>query len=151
MSISKAIGTIILLYLGCVVLFDLAGVICATLVPEPGGRRLGGQAGFGSKALYFSVWLVAGIFSGSFFCSLSLGFTKNNLVIQKFPVVILLIALLLSAALIFFFYSIGEMLSYRVNTFHDYYVPGHAGMTYTFFISFLVSCLVQLIVSGKND
>ncbi|MBO9633287.1 MAG: hypothetical protein J7578_09225 [Chitinophagaceae bacterium] len=150
MSISKAIGTIILFYFGCVVLFDLAGVICVTLLPEPGGRRLGGQSGFGSRALYCTVWLVAGIFSGSFFCSLSIGFTKSNPVMQKMPFIILLIALFLSGALILFFYSIGEMLSYRVNTFHDYYVPGHVGMTYTFFITFLLSCLVQLIVSGKE-
>lgn len=139
-----------LFYLGCIIVFDLAGVICSILLPEPGGRRSGGQAGFGSIALYYAVWLVAGCFAGSFFCSLSIEFTKKNAIVQKNPIVVLLTAVLLSAVLILFFYSVGEMLNPVVNTFNDYYVPGHAGMTYTYFISFLLSSVVQIIVSNRK-
>lgn len=150
MGVIRSIGIIILFYLGCIIVADLAGVICATLLPEPGGRRLGGQAGFGSIALYYTVWLVAGLFAGSFFGSLSIGFTKKDPVLQRFPAIILLIALVSSSAFIFFFYSIGEMQMPVFNSFHDYYMPGHADMTYTFFISFILSCLIQLIVSRRE-
>ncbi len=142
MSLIKSIGVIALCYIGCVLAFDLAGVLLVTFLPEPGGYRLNGSAGFGSVALYYAVWLVAGCFAGAFFISLSLEATKLNTLVQRQPLIIPGIALVLSVALILFFYAVGEMQDPRFNFSNDYYVPGHRNVTYTYFISFLLICLL---------
>lgn len=141
MSLIKATGIMILCYLACVILFDLAAVLLVTILPEPGARRLSGQAGLGSKGLYYAVWLVSGCFAGSVYSAISFAYTHTSPVVSSMPGIIFLMALLLSVALVLFFYSIGEMQVPRFN--NDYYVPGHKNMTYTFFISFLGLCFYQ--------
>lgn len=141
MNLIKATGIIILCYLVCIILFDLITVLLVTILPEPGARRLNGQAGFGSKVLFFVVWLVSGCFAGSIYSAVSFAYTQRNPAVNAMPGIVFLIALLLSIALVLFFYSMGEMQVPRFN--NDYYVPGHTHMTYTFFISFLGICLYQ--------
>jgi hypothetical protein len=138
MSFIKAIGVIVLCYIGYIVAIDLIAVLLVTILPEPGDRRLNGSAGFGSLALYYAVWLVAGCLAGAFFIMQSLERTKGNVLIQQRPLLIVLTALLLSAGLILFFYLLGEMPDPRVTYSNSYYVPGNRSMTWTFFISFLL-------------
>jgi len=149
MSLSKSIGIIVLSYFICFAITDVAGAILVTIVPGPGSQTFSGHSGYGSIALYYVVWLVAGCFGGAFFASNSLNKTKGNERIQRSPMIIVAIGLLLSAALILIFYSIGEMgvpdLSYSSN----YYVLGHRYLTYTFFTSFLAVAFL-LLKPGKQ-
>ncbi|RZS75130.1 hypothetical protein [Pseudobacter ginsenosidimutans] len=149
MSFLKACMYCLLCYIGCIAVIDLAAVLLVTLLPGPGGRRLNGQAGFGSKILYYAVWLVAGCIAGTVYSAGSLALTGSNGLIRKQPVWIFILALVFSILLIAFFYSMGEMLVPQYN--NDYYVPGHAYMTWTFFISFLVICLLNCMLSKKEE
>lgn len=139
MSFLKAISVIILCYIGWIVVIDLAAVLLVTILPEPGGRRLNGTAGFGSMALYYAVWLVAGCLAGAFFVMQSLEFTKTNVLVKKQPLIIISIAVVLSFVLIALFYFLGEMQNPRYSYSIDPYVPGNRNLTFTFFISFLLA------------
>ncbi len=150
MPFLKALGIIILCYLAALLLFDIAGVLVVTLLPTPDSRRLGNYPGFGSVALYYAVWLVAGCFAGSFYAIHSVDKTKDNELIRQRPVIVFVTALVLSAVLIFVFYLLGEMQNPRFNTNHDYYVPGHRNVTYTYFASFLLMSFL-LRDYGKPD
>ncbi len=141
MSFLKVCGYCFLCYCGCIVVTDLAAVLLVTLLPEPGGRRLNGQAGFGSKVLYYAVWIVAGCIASAFYSAASLEHIQSNKLMPKTPWIVFVLALVFSALLIVLFYSIGEMQVPQFNS--DYYVPGHKQMTYTFFISFLTICFLN--------
>lgn len=140
MNLLKASGFILLCYTGCIVVTDLAAVLLVTLLPEPGSRRLNGQAGFGSTLLYYAVWLVAGCIAGFIYTAACLENLPSDKLFRKAPVMVFMLALIFSVLLIMLFYSIGEMQVPQFN--NDYYVPGHAYMTYTFFISFQAVCLL---------
>ncbi|MES2774443.1 MAG: hypothetical protein V4722_09675 [Bacteroidota bacterium] len=145
MGLPKAFSIVVLYYLGCFIVFDIAGALLVTILPEPGGYRLNGSPGFGSMALYYTVWFVTGILSGAIFTTAGRDSTSNCLLVQKYPIVISAMALLLSAGLIAAFYFFGEMNA------HGYYVPGNRYMTYTFFISFLVAHIVlSMVINGKG-
>jgi len=150
MHLAKAIGYIILCYSGSIVLVDLAAVLVVTILPSPGARRWGGYPGFGSTALYYAVWLVAGCFAGSFYWAYSSEVTRKNVFIHNNPSFIFLAACILSAGLIVIFFLAGEMLNPRYNFNNDYYVPGHRNMTYTFFGAFLLMCLILLRTVKKK-
>ena len=148
MSLLKSIGLIILSYFIRIVLTDIAGVLLVTILPGPDSYTFSGHAGYGSIALYYVVWLIAGCLVGAFFTSRSLEITKGNQRLQRKPVVIFIIALLLSAMLILFFYSVGEMAVPVWDSSSNYYVPGNRNMTYTFFISFLL--ITGLLLSKEK-
>ncbi len=149
MGLLKSIGVIILSYFICIVLIDIAGALLVTILPEPNGYTFSGHAGYGSIALYYVVWLVAGCLAGAFFTSYNFKTTKGNGLVQQNPIVIFIIAMLLSAMLILFFYSIGEMAVPVWDYSSNYYVPGNRYLTYTFFISFLLITLL-LLKNGKQ-
>jgi hypothetical protein len=148
MSFPRVCGYCLLCYVCWIFVVDLAAVLLVTLLPEPGGRRWNGHAGFGSKILYYAVWLVAGCMAGAIYSGASLEHTRSNRLVRKAPVMVFILALVFSTLLIMLFYYIGEMQTPRFN--YDYYVPGHAHMTYTFFVSFLAVCLLNCIHTKKE-
>lgn len=151
MAFLKTFGAIILFYFASLIIFDLAGVLLVTILPGPGSRRLGGYPGFGSVALYYTVWVVAGCFAGLFFSMFSFEKTASNVMIRNRPILVFIIALILSTILILVFYSLGEMQDPRYNYNNDYYVPGHRNVTFTYFISFLLVCFLARNMGKKNS
>ncbi|HMU46753.1 MAG TPA: hypothetical protein PKC72_10320 [Chitinophagaceae bacterium] len=150
MTFLKALRTIVLICLASLIIFDIAGVLLVTILPGPGSRRLGGYPGFGSVALYYTVWLVAGCFAGFFFSMYSFEKTASNVLIRQKPIIVFITALVLSIILILVFYWLGEMQNPRYNFNNDYYVPGHRNVTFAYFISFLLVCLLSRNI-GKKD
>ncbi|MGN6294071.1 MAG: hypothetical protein ACTHMV_15095 [Chitinophagaceae bacterium] len=144
MSLLKAIGIIILCYLIPAIVIDIAGVLLVTILPGPGSRRLNGNAGFGSTALYYVVWVTAGCLAGFFFTVYSREATRASIAIQRRPILIFIIGLLLSAGLLLLFYATGEMNGSWISLGNNYYVPGHRNVTYIFFISLLLVSLLLL-------
>jgi hypothetical protein len=150
MSFLKAIGISILIYIICIVVVDIGAVLIAFFLPEPGGRRLSGGAGFGSTALYYVLWAVAGCFGGVFYIATSLDKTQSCKLVQQYPVTVPGIALVLSAILIVVFYAVGEMNTYSYASSDFYYVPGHRYMTYTFFVSLVLTSFFLSYKEGKT-
>ncbi len=151
MSLQKSISYIILFYFVWIVITDIAGVLLVSILPEPDSHTLSGHAGYGSIALYYTVWLVAGCIGGAVFTIYSIEKTKKNQLVQQKPMVIFIIALLLSVILISIFYLIGEMNVPDPDYSSDYYyVPGNRYMTFTFFISFLLVTLFLLNTENRH-
>lgn len=150
MGLLKSIGLIILSYFIWIVPIDIAGALLVTILPGPDSYTFSGHAGYGSIALYYVVWLVAGCLAGAFFTSHSFKTTKGNGLVQQNPIVIFIIALFLSVMLILFFYSVGEMAVPVWDFSSNYYVPGNRYMTYIFFISFLLMTGL-LLNEGKRS
>ncbi|PZR29207.1 MAG: hypothetical protein DI535_04110 [Citrobacter freundii] len=148
MALLKSIGRIFLSYLLWIVLIDIGGALLVTILPGPDSYTFSGHAGYGSIALYYVVWMVAGCLAGAFFTiSFKTGNEKD--LPQPKPILIFIIALLLSAALICFFYSVGEMARPDRDYSGNYYVPGNRYMTYTFFSSFLL--ITFLLLNDKKS
>lgn len=144
MSFFKTICIIILCYLIPAIVIDIAGALLVTILPGPDSRRLNGNAGFGSTALYYIVWMTAGCLAGFFFTTYSREATRASIMIQRRPFLIFIIGLLLSAGLILLFYTTGEMNGSWISSGNNYYVPGHRNVTYTFFVSFLLVSFILL-------
>ena len=147
----KTIFIIAMVYFGCIVVFDIAAVLLVTILPEPDGYRLNGHPGFGSVVLYYVVWFVAGSLSGASYTMASLEVVEKKYQMGNKPVIIFSNAIILSALLIFIFYAIDEMKNPHNNYNNNYYVPGHKKVTYVYFISFLIMCLLLLKMNKKVE
>jgi hypothetical protein len=135
-AMAKKIVTAFVYYIIVVVVADLVGVLAVTIFDIFIGR-------FG--ALYYTIWLVIGVFGGIFY----MGACQKGSPGQYSPadgILATLVSLVLSTVLIFVFYQLGEMPT-NVGD-HDYYVPGHKYVTYTFFITFVVTAFLGRNFSG---
>lgn len=146
----KSIGVIALSYLIYVALTDIAGALLVTVLPGPDSVTFSGHSGYGSVALYYVVWFVAGCFAGAFFTAYNFKDKKKaDEPVQENRLLIFMIALVMSAGLILFFYSVGEMNEVDWDYSSNYYVPGNRSLTYTFFGSFL-AVMVLVLGSGRK-
>jgi hypothetical protein len=141
MNMLKAIGKLLLIYVASFVAVDIAGALLVTILPSPGGRRMGGGPGFGSLLLYYVVWIVAGCFMGLFYTEGGREKTTNSIHIQRHPLIVPAAALIFSILSIILFYALGQMSVYRYANSDFYYVPDNRYMTYAFFISMLATSL----------
>ena len=138
---AKKTGTAFFYYIIVVVVADLAGMLAVNIFDILFGR-------FDSAALYYAIWLVLGVFGGVFYWGACQQASRG----QYAPgdgILVISVSILLSALLIFIFYQSGEMSTTVSN--YDYYVPGHKYVTYTFFISFVITALLSSNITVNKD
>ena len=133
---AKKILTAFVCYIIVVVVADLVGVLAVTIFDILLDR-------FDSGALYYAIWLVIGVFSGIFYMGACQQGSRGDGILAAS------VSLVLSTLLIFVFYQLGEMLT-NVDDY-DYYVPGHKYVTYTFFITFVVTAFLVGNIAVKED
>ena len=133
MSLTKSILIIIGCFVAAIITFDIIGVLINSII-DVFGRR--GK----STMLYYSVWFVAAVFAGMLYFNVAYSYVKTNDEVKSKSWLIIVIALALSALAFVVFYTQGQMQETDM-----YYVPGNPYMTFTFFITFLLSALL-----GKN-
>jgi hypothetical protein len=121
---------IILAYTLSLVVFDLIGV-AATFLAEVFTHR--GK----SELLFYAIWFVAAIFNGLFFVSFSYEKMQENKMVSKNWMIVALCVLLGVLALLIFHWF-GQMQDSGSSEF-NHWVPGDKGLTYTYFITFMLS------------
>ena len=132
MSTTKATLIIIAFYIASIIAFDIIGVLANSLFDVFGGRSK-------SVLLYYAVWFVAAIFAGSTYYLMATDYVKANTFYNNNTWLILLFASIFSTLAIYMFSINGQM--QNVTAKQDYYVPGNASMTYTFFITFMLAAV----------
>ncbi len=138
---AKKIVTAFVYYIIVVVVADLAGVLAVNIFDVLFGR-------FDSGALYYAIWLVIGVFGGIFYWGAYQQASRG----QYSPgdgILVISVSILLSTLLIFIFYQSGEMSTTAAK--YDYYVPGHKYVTYTFFISFVITAFLSRNITVNKD
>ncbi len=135
MNLVKSILVASLLYCFWIVVLDIGAALLVTILPEPGARRLNGNAGFGSLALYYTVWAVAGFFAGFFYIGSGVDSLKENKGMMRDVIIALAVAIVLTYLLIDQLYRMNEMNKYGI------YVPGNEYMTLTFLGAFFLAIL----------
>ena len=132
MSLTKSILIIIGCYIVSVVIADIAGVLLNSLIDVFAGRRK-------NTALYYTIWFVFAIFTGILYVGTAYDYAKKNEFVKNNKWVIVLIAIILTITAFWVFYTQGQM--QNVSAKEDYYVPGNASMTYTFFSTFILASI----------
>ena len=133
MSLTKSILIIIACYVSAIIAFDIIGVVINSIIDIFGSRGK-------STMLYYTIWFVAAVFAGMLYFNVAYSYVKTNNADKSNNWIIIVIAIALSALAFIIFYTQGQMQETEM-----YYVPGNPNMTYTFFITFLLSALL-----GKN-
>ena len=141
MSTTKATLIIIAFYIASIVSFVIIGVLANSLFDVFGGRGK-------SVLLYYSVWFVAAIFAGSIYYLMAYDYVSDNEFFKNNNWMLLIMAIVISILAIWLFSVNGQMQqgSARVN----YYVPGNANMTYTFFITFILATIFARFATKPN-
>jgi hypothetical protein len=138
---AKKVLTAFVCYIIVVVVADLVGLLAVTILDILFGR-------FDSGALYYAVWMVIGVFGGIIYSS-TCQQAGGGQYAPGDSILATSVSLVLSALLIFLFCQSGEMLTTVAK--YDYYVPGHKYVTYTFFITFVVTAFLgRNITATKN-
>ena len=122
-----------LCFLLIIAVADVAGVILVTVLDILFNR-------FKSGALFYTVWLVAAIFAGTFYMALCLDKTRSDSHPKGNQFIAIVSALIMSVTCILIFHQLGEMSVTAPD--NDYYVPGHRYVTYIFFIAFVMTAFL---------
>ncbi len=144
MNLVKTIFIASLLYCFWIVVIDIVGALLVSVLPEPGARRLNGSAGFGSVALYYTVWLVAGFFAGFFYIESCINALKENKGMLQDAIIAFAVAVALTYVLVRQLYKMNEMSA------HDIYVPGNEYMTFTFLGAFFLASLIGIYIQYRE-
>lgn len=144
MNLIKSILIASLLYCFWIVIIDVAGALLVTILPGPGSRRLNGNAGWGSLALYYAVWSVAGFFAGFFYIGSCINALKGAKGMLQDAILALTVAGALTYILVRQLYQLNEMNA------NDIYVPGSENLTLTFLGVFFLACLIGVYVQYKE-
>ncbi len=136
MKLVSSILVTSLIYCFWIVILDIGAALLVTILPEPGAIRINGNAGFGSLALYYTVWAVAGLFAGFFYVGSSVDSMKENKGMMKDAIIALGVAAVLTYVVIEQLYRLNEMNKSGI------YVPGNEYMTLTFLGAFFLAILV---------
>lgn len=123
------IPTIAAIFVATVIVFDIIGVIAVSIADVLTLSK--------KSMLYlaYPIWFVTAVFTSLFYTSFSLDKLKKIDFFKKSNWIIFCIGAILSAACLYIFSLYGQL----NNDKYDYYVPGNAGLTYTFFIT-LTTC-----------
>lgn len=121
----------IAIFIASIVVFDIIGVIVITL------KDLLWLTKKSMLFLAYPIWFVAAIFNGLYYTSFAFDQAKKNITFASNTWLIAVVAIVVSATAICIFTYYGQM----NNDKYDYYVPGNSGLTYTFFITLILSTL----------
>lgn len=140
----KSVLVASLLYCFWVAFLDIGAALLVTILPEPGARRLNGNAGFGTMALYYTIWAVAGFFAGFFYVGSNINTLKKNKEMVKDAIIALAVAVICTYVLLEQLYNLNEMNKSGI------YVPGNESMTLTFLGSFFLAILFGIYVQYRE-
>jgi hypothetical protein len=130
MSTAAAFIYLILICLACLAVTDIAGVAVVFVAEVFSGR-------FESNMLYYAIWLVAGIFCGMYYTAFAAATAAQSPFLKARLWLTPLTAAAISALLIYVLRLLNEL---DARGGGDHWVPGHKGLTFTFFICFVSSC-----------
>jgi hypothetical protein len=123
-----------------VIAFDIIGVIVISI------KNLLFLSNKSMLFLAYPIWFVVAVFNAAVYTSFATDQIKKNEALLNKPWLIGIIA-----AIIFFFaIKIFSYYGQMGNDKFDYYVPGHAGLTYTFFITLIISTFFFTSISKKK-
>jgi hypothetical protein len=119
------------IYIATVVVLDIIGVAAVFLAEVFLNRGK-------SEALFYAIWLVAAVFNGLFFISFAYKKAIQNKTIAARNWLVPLTSLVLTIIALFIFQRSGQ-LQPAAYASYNHWVPGHRGLTLTYFITFTLS------------
>lgn len=135
MIIKAPLLYLVLLYLINFICFDVIGAILMSV------RFFFWMSSDSLYFLAYPLWGVIAVFNGFYFSSTGLAKLSSGYLARKKSILVLIVSLLLSILLLYFFHAFGQM---EPIGFDNYWVPGHRGLTLTYFLFLNISVIVYI-------